>query len=128
MQERAAREQAPAATPDQVTGADAVYFGVVQTIVRRYIASRGGDPQSPEDLASPEVQRLKAGMFSVYPRFQRLYADLFFKHVGVEHAALVLDELKREPLQRYLRARSAMTGELSRGLADLRDRMGEMDP
>jgi hypothetical protein len=111
-----------------VTGADAIYFGVVQTIVRRYIASRGGDPTSPEDLASAEVQRLKSGMFSVYPRFQRLYSDLFLKHVGVEHASRVLDELKREPLQRYLRARSAMTGELSRGLAQLRDRMGEMDP
>ena len=47
MQELAARAQVPA-SPDQVTGADAVYFGVVQTIVRRYIASRGGDPDSPD--------------------------------------------------------------------------------
>lgn len=127
MQELAAKEQVPA-SPDQVTGADAVYFGVVQTIVRRYIASRGGDPESPEAHVSPEVQRMRAGMFSIYPRFQRLYADLFVKHVGSAHAALVLEELKRPPLQRYLRARSAMTGELSRGLAALRDRMGEMDP
>lgn len=127
MQE-AAREQALPASTDQVTGADAVYFGVVQTIVRRYIASRGGDPASPEAHASPEVQRMKAGMFSIYPRFQRLYAELFDKHIGAEHAPLVLEALKREPLQRYLRARSAMTGELSRGLAELRDRMGELEP
>jgi len=128
MQERAAREQAPPISPDQVTGADAVYFGVLQTIVRRYIASRGGDPTSPEAHASPEVQRMKAGMFSIYPRFQNLYAELFVKYIGREQAAHVLEELRREPLQRYLQARSAMTGELSRGLAELRDRMAEMDP
>jgi hypothetical protein len=116
------------ANPAQVTGADAVYFSVVDTIVRRFIASRGEDPESTEALGSPEVQRVKAGLFSVYPEFQRLYTELFIKHVGVEHVPAVLDELSREPLQRYLYARRAMNAELQRGLAALRDRMGEMEP
>jgi hypothetical protein len=128
MQEQAAVEDPAPLTPDQVTGADAVYFNVVQTIVRRFIASRGGDPSSPEAQSSPEVQRVKAGLFSVYPDFQRLYAELFIKHVGAEHAPAVLQELRRKPLQRYLYARSVMTGELNKGLAELRDRMGEMEP
>jgi hypothetical protein len=121
--------QDPAAVnPAQVTGADAVYFSVVQTIVRRFIASRGEDPADPEVQNSPDVQRVKAGLFSVYPDFQRLYTDLFIKHVGAEHAPAVLEELKREPLQRYLHARSAMNAELHRALIALRDRMGEMEP
>jgi hypothetical protein len=120
-------EQFPV-TAAEVTGADAVYIGVVEQIVRRFISSRGGDPLNIEILNSADVQRVKAGLFSVYPAFQRLYSDLFIKHVGEEHAPAVLAELRREPLQRYLYARSAMNGELNRGLADLRDRMSEMEP
>jgi hypothetical protein len=128
MQNHSAMGEHFPVTPADVTGADAVYIGVVQTIVRRFIASRGGDPLSAETLNSPEVQRVKAGLFSVYPDFQRLYAELFVKHIGAEYAPAVLAELRREPLQRYLYARGAMAAELNRGLAELRERMSEMEP
>lgn len=128
MQQRAVMDDPFPTTPAEVTGADAMYIGVVETIVRRFITSRGGDPLNPATLNGPDVERVKAGLFSLYPDFQRLYAELFVKHVGAEHAPAVLAELQREPLQRYLAARSAMTAELKQGLAALRDRMSEMEP
>lgn len=110
-------------TPAQTTGADRAFFGLVQSVGRRSLAARGYDARPPESARGGEVQAMISRLLALYPEFQRIYAELFVKHIGATHSEEVLHALQTEPMQRYLKARAAMAGELAQGLAQLKARM-----
>ncbi|MET0414302.1 MAG: hypothetical protein ABW217_23525 [Polyangiaceae bacterium] len=110
----------------RVTGADRVFFGLVQAVVRQVLEQgRGG----AESSASPGVaaERVRAALHGLYPAFDSFYASLFIRHVGAEQAPLVLGELTSEPMRRYLHARAAMSTALAASVQQLRVRMGQME-
>lgn len=114
-------------TPAQLTGSDGSFFWLVQVMSQHFVAAAGLDPQKPENMNSPEAKRIREILLSLYPEFERRYTEVFVKHVGAEHAPEVLAELSREPLRRYVQARLAMSLELSAGLNQLTQRMGETE-
>jgi len=107
-----------AASPDQITAADERFQRLVRQVLQRYLAARGGG--SGGDLKSdPDAQLLWQQLVGLYPEFQRKYCELFVEQLGPEEAVPVLRELLREPLQRYLRARAAITPDLTANLKRL---------
>lgn len=107
-----------AASPDQITAADERFQRLVRQALQRYLAARGGG--SGADLrGDPDAQLLWQQLVGLYPEFQRKYCELFVEQLGPDEAGPVLRELLREPLQRYLRARAAITPELTANIKRL---------
>jgi hypothetical protein len=107
-----------AASPDQITAADARFQRLVREVLQRYLAARGAGRGG--DLHSdPDAQLLWQQLVALYPEFQRKYCELFVELLGPAEAGPVLRELLREPLQRYLRARAAITPDLTANIQRL---------
>jgi len=80
----------------------------------------GADANDPLLLSSPESQRVREAALGLLLAF---YARGFILHVGEPHAAAVFEELERDPLRSYLRARAAMKPALDRALLEMVTRM-----
>jgi len=100
----------------QSTGAHEVLHSLAQAVTREVLLQRGADAADPLLLSNSEAQRVREALLSLLVAF---YARLFIQQVGEPHAAMVFEELEREPLRSYLRARSAMKPALDRGLMEL---------
>jgi hypothetical protein len=104
----------------QVTGADGLFVQLLKGVASHVRAEAGAlDPATSA--------RLARALMALQPEFRRRYDALFDARMGAEHAPAVLAELGAEPMQRYLRARAAMSAELERGLAELTRRMARIE-
>jgi hypothetical protein len=112
-------------SPARTTGADTIFRALAQSVVRQSLAAAnrsGANGKAPAEAAKA-AQVIFARLWSMYPEFESIYSVLFTQHVGSEHAADVLNELQRAPMQRYLRARRRMAAELAEELQQLKRRM-----
>jgi hypothetical protein len=107
-------------TAAQVTGADALFFQVLRAVAARVRTEAVALEPATRD-------RLAQALMALQPEFRSAYEALFVEHMGAALAPEVLSQLQAEPLQRYLRARAAMSAELDRGFQELLGRMAKID-
>jgi len=109
-----------ALTLAQSTGVHDGLNSLARAVTQQVLIRGGKDAADPMLMASSEAQRAQGVVLGSLVGF---YARLFIKHVGEPHAAAVVEELEREPLRSYLRARTAMKPVLDRGLNELAVRL-----
>jgi len=104
----------------QETGADGLFVQLLKGVTNHVAAQAGAlDPATSA--------RLAGALMALQPEFRRRCEALFVERMDAEHAPAVLAELAAEPMQRYLRARAAMSAELERGMAELTRRMARIE-
>ena len=100
----------------RVTGADILFLQLVQLI-----SSKQTGRETP--MEAPARERVAA----LHDEFRDACASIVEKHLGREQAIESLDALQSAPLQRYLAARQAMAPALAERLAQLKQRMANID-
>jgi hypothetical protein len=99
----------------RVTGADLLFLQLVQLIASK----QTGNASVTEPLARERVAAL-------HEEFRERCASIFERHLGPQ-AVESLKALESAPLQRFLAARQAMAPALTERLAQLKQRMGNME-
>lgn len=99
----------------RLLGVDVMFDRLVEVLVR------GHD----EDGSQAELLRRRLEEF--HPKFQRLYCEIFVRHLGERGGRRVLAAFRQDGMQRYVSARQATVPAFEKGLAELRARMGETE-
>lgn len=100
----------------RVTGADILFLQLVQLISSK----QTGREAVTEPLARERVAAL-------HDAFRDACASIFERHLGRQRAPESLNALQSAPLQRFLAARQAMAPALAERLAELKQRMGNIE-
>jgi hypothetical protein len=100
----------------RVTGADILFLQLVQLISSKL----NGREAVTEPLARERVAAL-------HDEFRDACASILDKHLGRQRALQSLNALQSAPLQRFLAARQAMAPALTERLAQLKQRMANIE-
>lgn len=100
----------------RVTGADILFLHLVQLLSSKLT----GDELVADPAARERVDAL-------HREFRLACASILEKHLGRRQAAESLKALESATLQRYLAARHAMAPAFQRDLAQLTERMGDLE-
>jgi hypothetical protein len=100
----------------RVTGADLLFLQLVQLIASK----QTGSESAAEPLARERVAAL-------HEEFRDSCASIFERHLGRPQAVASLKALESAALQRFLAARQAMAPALTERLAQLKQRMGNIE-
>jgi hypothetical protein len=109
-------EQSMALTLARATGAYELLKSRAQAVTLQVLPGHHDAAAAATSMESPEAQRVQGALLGKLLGF---YARTFIRHVGRQRAAAVVEELQREPLQRYVRARSGIKPVLDRHLRAL---------
>lgn len=100
----------------RVTGADILFLQLVQMISSKQTGR--------EAVTEPSARRRVAAL---HDEFRDTCASILEKHLGRQRALESLNALQSAPLQRFLAARQAMAPALTERLAQLKQRMGNLE-
>jgi hypothetical protein len=100
----------------RVTGADLLFLQLVQLIALKQTGR--------ETLTEPSARERVAAL---HEEFRDSCASIFERHLGRPQAVQSLRALESAPLQRFLAARQAMAPALTQRLAQLKQRMGNIE-
>jgi hypothetical protein len=100
----------------RVTGADLLFLQLVQLISSK---------QTGREAVTEPVARERIA--ALHEEFRDACAAIFERHLGRQKALESLNALQSAPLQRYLAARQAMAPALAKRLAQLKQRMGNIE-
>ncbi len=100
----------------RLTGADVLFLQLVQLIASKQTGR--------DEVTEPRARERVAAL---HEEFRVVCAAIVEKHLSRQQALESLAALESAPLQRYLAARQAMAPALAKRLAQLKQRMGEIE-
>ena len=106
----------PLLAASRLTGADMQFLQLAELVMSKLTGR--GSVSEPE--ARVQIERWHA-------QFRQVYASIFQKHLGAQQALSSLAALESAPVQRFLATRQMIAPEVKQRLAELEQRMGNLE-